>query len=93
MWTAAKLKELRERFAETQAQFAERLGVSVYTVRCWEQEQGDIPLIAQKFLARLEKDLAGGGSPRPPRQRRQPLSQPLPVPAGLRSGAKRCRHL
>ena len=35
-WTAAEIKELRKARGETQAQFAEALGVSPFTVHNWE---------------------------------------------------------
>ena len=37
--TAEGIRELRDRLAMTQATFAETVGVSVYTVRAWEQGQ------------------------------------------------------
>lgn len=37
MWTAEKIKELRNSLGETQSEFAERLGVTIWTVRSWEQ--------------------------------------------------------
>lgn len=37
MWKPEKVKELRNRFGETQEAFAARLGVGVGTLRDWEQ--------------------------------------------------------
>jgi DNA-binding transcriptional regulator YiaG len=57
MWTAEKIKALRTKYGETQAQFAERIGVSVQAVRWWEQDRGRPIGPAEKLLDRLEEDL------------------------------------
>ena len=57
MWTSDEIKALRTRYGETQRQFAEnRLGVSVETVRFWEQGRGVPSGPAAKLLERLEED-------------------------------------
>lgn len=60
MWTAEKIKGLRTKYGETQAQFAERVGVSVQAVRYWEQGHGRPIGPAEKLLDRLAEDLADG---------------------------------
>ncbi len=41
VWTPDRLKKLRKRFGETQEQFAKRFRISFYTLRFWEQGQGE----------------------------------------------------
>lgn len=51
---------LRDRFALTQAQFAERFGLSVWSVKSWEEGRYD-PLTVVRLLVRmieLDADLA-----------------------------------
>lgn len=57
MWTAEKIRELRERYGETQDQFRQRIGVALGTLRFWEQGQGKPLGPAAKLLSRLEEDL------------------------------------
>lgn len=53
----AKVKRVRNRYGKTQEEFAELIGVSVATIREWEQGRGPVPLLAQKFITRLAEDL------------------------------------
>jgi DNA-binding transcriptional regulator YiaG len=39
MWTGAKIKSLRKRLGETQAEFATHFRLSVESIRMWEQEK------------------------------------------------------
>ncbi|HZZ81007.1 MAG TPA: helix-turn-helix domain-containing protein [Gemmataceae bacterium] len=57
MWTAARIKELREAFGDTQEQFAHRICVSVPTVKHWEQGKGGPLGPARLLLDRLQKDI------------------------------------
>jgi DNA-binding transcriptional regulator YiaG len=61
MWppdqSPVRVKRLRTGLGKTQEEFAEFIGTSVATVREWEQGRGPVPLLAQKFLTRLEQDL------------------------------------
>lgn len=58
MWTAERIRKLRERFGETQEEFARRISVSVPTVKHWEQGKGKPIGPAQLLFDRLERDLA-----------------------------------
>lgn len=57
MWTVEKIKALREKYRETQRQFARRLGVSVGAVRHWEQGKGEPSGPVAILLTRLEEDV------------------------------------
>lgn len=57
MWDSAKIKALRNRYGETQEQFAERLGVVVDTLRYWEQGRGQPKGPAEKLLTILDRNL------------------------------------
>ncbi len=39
-WTPARIKALRDRYGETQDEFARRFRISTSAVRAWEQGQG-----------------------------------------------------
>jgi DNA-binding XRE family transcriptional regulator len=54
-WTIERLKALRAAYDETQAAFAERVGVSKATIKYWETG-GPIPPMACNFLDRLEAE-------------------------------------
>jgi DNA-binding transcriptional regulator YiaG len=56
-WTAERIKTLREKYGESQGDFAKRLHVSVDSVRGWEQGRGDPSGTAQELLRRVEEDL------------------------------------
>lgn len=57
-WTPDKIRELRGRFAETQKEFVERLGVDVWTLRYWEQGRGLPGGSSRILLDRLEQDIS-----------------------------------
>ncbi len=50
LWDSEKIKILRENYGETQEEFAPMLGVSVPTLRMWEQGKGRPAGSAQKLL-------------------------------------------
>jgi len=54
VWTPERIKALRKRFCEKQAAFADRLGISLPTLKAWET-RGNVPLMACKFLSLVEK--------------------------------------
>lgn len=56
-WKGKRLRELRNRYCETQEEFIERLDVSLGTLRFWEQGQGEPLGPAAKLLERIEDDL------------------------------------
>jgi putative transcriptional regulator len=61
MWSAEEIKALREQYGEKQRIFAEcRLGVSVDTLRYWEQGRGVPSGPAAKLLERLKEDIEAG---------------------------------
>ena len=53
MWDADKIKAMRKQHGMTQEELAEIMGISVHTLRYWEQGQGAVPMIADKFLTIL----------------------------------------
>lgn len=55
-WNGEKIKALRDRYGETQEEFANRIGVAVGTLRFWEQDQGPPNLTAQKLFVFLQRD-------------------------------------
>lgn len=57
-WTAERIKKLRAGFDESQQVFSTRLGVAIGTLQFWEQGHGSPTRIGQKYLERLEQDLA-----------------------------------
>lgn len=57
MWTAVRIRTLRERFGESQEQFCARLGVGAGALRHWEQGRGEPSGPVQILLSRLEQDL------------------------------------
>lgn len=57
-WTKTAVKELRERYGETQLRFAERFGASVETIRAWEQGKRPVSGMASVILDQLEESLA-----------------------------------
>lgn len=57
MWDGDKVRALRMRFGETQAEFGERLGVSVQAVSWWEQNRGKPSGPAEKLLTMLQQQL------------------------------------
>lgn len=72
MWNADEIKALRKRYGEGQRDFAEiRLGVSIETLRYWEQGRGVPSGPAAKLLERLEED-ADAGKIRPLKSGLQP---------------------
>jgi len=60
MWTQAKIKRLRDGYAETQRHFCLRLGVDVETLRFWEQGRGAPGGSARLLMDRLLEDLETG---------------------------------
>jgi len=59
-WTSDRIKWLRKQHNETQAEFCQRLGVAVHTLRFWEQGQGKPNGSAIVLLSRLEEDITIG---------------------------------
>lgn len=59
-WTPAKIKELRQRYGESQGTFCQRLGITVDAYRLWEQGRGLPSGTAQMLLWRLEEDVTEG---------------------------------
>jgi transcriptional regulator with XRE-family HTH domain len=57
MWTAERIKALRERYGEKQEEFCHRLGVGVGTLRHWEQGRGTPSGPAAILLGRIEEDI------------------------------------
>ena len=57
MWTGEKIRRLRKRFGETQAEFAKRLDVTEYTIRHWERDLGKPSGPACIVLTMLKKQL------------------------------------
>lgn len=60
MWKSQRLKTLRERYKETQAEFAQRLGISIWTLRNYEQDRIEVMLPVRLLLERIEEDLQAG---------------------------------
>jgi DNA-binding transcriptional regulator YiaG len=58
VWTSERIKRLRKAYGETQDAFAQRLRVSVETLRWWEQSKGDPPGLATVVFEQLERDIA-----------------------------------
>ena len=61
--TAEGIRDLRGRLAMTQSQFAEAVGVSVYTIRAWEQGQltpGPDRVARMRYLASDRTTRAAG---------------------------------
>ena len=64
MWTAERIRQLRDAYDENQEDFASRLGVSVWTLRDWEQGRARAHGCAEKLFERLEEDLKSPGGKR-----------------------------
>jgi putative transcriptional regulator len=60
MWTADEIRALRDGYGETQREFVRRLGVSLETLRFWEQGRGVPSGPAAFLLERLREDLQAG---------------------------------
>lgn len=60
MWTADRIKALRQRYGEKQEEFCLRLGVGAGALRHWEQDRGEPNGSVQILLSRLEEDLKEG---------------------------------
>ncbi len=60
IWTAERIKALRDEFGESREQFAERLSASKFTLRNWEQGQFEPSGRVQMLLDRLQDDLREG---------------------------------
>ena len=76
-WPPEKIKELRERYGETQAVFRLRLGITVTTLANWEQGRFEPTGTGLLMLDRLAEDLEAG-------QVRnidtgKPIKEPLPA--------------
>lgn len=54
-WTAENICTLRKRLGLTQEAMAREMGLSVDTVRRWEQQRGKPSYLAREALERLEK--------------------------------------
>lgn len=60
-WDGARLKRLRERYGESQAEFVKRIpNLSIDTLQNWEQDRAVIPAIGEYAFTRLEQDLDEG---------------------------------
>lgn len=60
MWTAERIRELRNRYEEKQEEFCQRLGVGAGALRHWEQGRGEPSGSVRILLDRLEEDLRKG---------------------------------
>jgi len=60
MWTRDRIRRLRKQHDETQAEFCQRLGVTVHALRYWEQGQSEPPRPVELLLDRIEEDLKIG---------------------------------
>jgi DNA-binding XRE family transcriptional regulator len=60
MWTAIQIRSLRDAYGETQREFVPRLGISLETLRFWEQGRGVPSGPASILLERLREDLDAG---------------------------------
>jgi DNA-binding transcriptional regulator YiaG len=63
-YTAEEVYELRQRFGDTQEQFAARLGVTVSTLNRWERSKVRPSRIACKLLDQIESVLGELGAER-----------------------------
>ena len=54
MWTPKRVKQLRQRYDETQEEFAKRFRASVETVKTWEQGKRPVSAMASVILDDLE---------------------------------------
>lgn len=54
-WTAAEIRELRERLGLTQEQMAARVGVSFTTISRWERGHRPPSPMAAAALARIDR--------------------------------------
>lgn len=54
-WTAKSIRSLRLRLGLTQEAMAQHMGLSVDTIRRWEQERGKPSYLTREALDRLEK--------------------------------------
>lgn len=65
VWTPERVRELRRKYRENQADFARRFRVSIQAVQTWEQGKGDpsgpVTVILDTLEAALEEseELAG----------------------------------
>jgi len=57
-WTPDAVRSLRQRYGETQAEFAEHFRTSVEAVRIWEQGKRSVSNMASVILDQLERALA-----------------------------------
>ena len=56
MWTKERIRDLRERYGETQAEFARRLGLTSHAVGFYEQGRGHPPGPVVKLQEILERE-------------------------------------
>jgi DNA-binding transcriptional regulator YiaG len=59
-WSPQSIRDLRERYGESQPAFAPRLGITVEALRVWEQGKGIPGGSAQLLLDRLQEDAEQG---------------------------------
>ncbi len=86
MFDADGVIELRKKLGETQRQFAARLGISVWTVRDWEQNRYPPPGMAQKLLAYIQAESENPETPKKSRRRVQsPKPKEEPIHAEIKS--------
>lgn len=59
-WSPKKIRGLRAEYGEDRRTFGRRMGVSEFTIRCWELGSG-VPIgPARLLMSRLEEDLQQG---------------------------------
>lgn len=61
VWTKEAIKALRLRSGLSQEDFAHRIGTSFSTVNRWENGHSKPSRLAQRWLDRVERDVADGG--------------------------------
>ena len=56
-WTPDRIKSLRDSFGDNREQFADRLAVSKFSIRNWEQGQTEPSDRVQMLLDHLQREL------------------------------------
>ena len=59
-WTHDKIRDLRDRYGESQPRFARRLRISTEALRVWEQNRGAPSGPVEALLDRFQEDLEQG---------------------------------